>query len=143
MHMIVFTLFVSLLFFPHEIFCQGTWTNYTNAQNIRPNAVEKDYVWAGSYGGGVIRWNRNTGGYKKYTCAEGLVSNRVTGIAIDNKGNKWFSTAFGGVSKFDGTKWTAYTQKDGLGFDVVNTVAIDRDGSLWFGTSLGVSKFDG
>jgi len=36
-----------------------------------------------------------------YTTADGLVDNRVNGIAIDAQGNVWFGTE-GGVSRYIG-----------------------------------------
>jgi len=82
-----------------------------------------------------------------YTSLDGLVSNHVMSITIDEEGNKWFGTITG-VSKFDGTTWTNYTTKDGLGsYDdllvYVRAIAIDKEGNKWFGTDMGVSKFDG
>ena len=43
----------------------------------------------------------------------GLVANDVATIQVDNQGNIWFGTN-GGVSKFDGSKWTTYTSANGL-----------------------------
>ena len=72
----------------------------------------------------------------------GLADDRVTAIAIDGTGHKWFGTR-GGVSEFDGETWTTYTSEDGLVRDYVNAIAIDEAGHKWFGTDGGVSKFDG
>jgi len=77
-----------------------------------------------------------------YTTEDGLANNRVTDIAIDAEGNKWFGTC-NGVSKFDGTNWTTYNTLDGLVHNVVNVIAIDAEGNKWFGTCNRVSKFDG
>ena len=44
-----------------------------------------------------------------YTTVDGLAYNIVRSIAIDSEGNIWFGTWGGGVSKFDGKRWTTYT----------------------------------
>jgi ligand-binding sensor domain-containing protein len=78
-----------------------------------------------------------------YTTSDGLVSNNVHAIAIDNEGNKWFGAPWG-VSKFDGNTWTTYTKLDGLADNYVGSIAIDKEGNKWFVThGVGVSKFDG
>ena len=89
--------------------------------------------------------------FTNYTMADGLVYNKVSSIAIDAQGNKWFGAndgPIGGVSKFDGTTWTNYTSRMGLGIKNVTSIAIDAQGNKWFGTQGpggggGVSKFDG
>ena len=67
----------------------------------------------------------------------GLANNNVYSIAIDSEGNKWFGT-WVGVSKFDGTNWTAYTS-GGLALNTVNAITIDSYGNKWFGTFAGVN----
>ena len=74
-----------------------------------------------------------------YTTEDGLIDNRVWGIAVDSLNNKWFATFREGVSMFDGKKWFSYTEKDGLAFRVCSSLAVDRDGSVWIATEEGVS----
>ncbi len=81
--------------------------------------------------------------WRNYTSADGLASDSVYAIAIDENGHKWFGTG-NGVSEFDGLTWTNYTPADGLASNYVQSIAIDRNGNKWFGTSsYGLSKFDG
>jgi len=119
------------------------WTTYTNSNEVNDLAIEGNYLWAGTQGG-VVQWDTRDGTYIKYTRSDGLVSNHVTAIAIDNDSGKWFGTR-DGVSHLDGTTWIAYdTSNSGLADDDVQAVAIDLDGSKWFGTyGDGVSHFDG
>jgi ligand-binding sensor domain-containing protein len=49
----------------------------------------------------------------------------------------------GGVSRFDGRRWSNQTTKDGLAGDIVYSIARDAEGAFWFGTSAGVSRYDG
>lgn len=68
--------------------------------------------------------------------------NYVLSTAIDGDQNKWFGTWGGGLSRFDGTRWTTFSTKDGLAGNVVNSLAFDRRGVLWIGTDAGVSRVD-
>lgn len=102
-------------------------------------------------------------GFTTYSVDAGLVDKWVYAIAIDQRDVMWFGTE-GGVSSFDGVKWTSYTHADGLGFDTgeivkdpsyafgnphhldpskqaaatnpnyVVSAAVDRDNRKWFGT---------
>jgi uncharacterized repeat protein (TIGR01451 family) len=81
-------------------------------------------------------------GWKKYTRADGLPSDTVTSIAVDNQGNKWIGTNRG-VYKFDGSTWTSYTSTSGSREDYIDAIAIDADGNKWLSTYGGILKFDG
>lgn len=58
-------------------------------------------------------------------------------------GSVWAGTWGGGVSRFDGRRWTSLTTKDGLAGNIVYSSVQDREGVIWFGTSNGVSRWDG
>ena len=65
----------------------------------------------------------------------------------DQRGHLWFGTT-GGVSRYDGTRFTTFTIDDGLASNVVYSILEDREGNLWFGTwewgeGSGVSRYDG
>ncbi|MFZ5593660.1 MAG: ligand-binding sensor domain-containing protein [Pseudomonadota bacterium] len=62
-------------------------------------------------------------------------------IARDN--TVWAGTWGGGVSRFDGTRWTSYTTRDGLAGNVVFSIAQDKEGVFWFGTDRGLTRYDG
>lgn len=69
--------------------------------------------------------------------------NYVFCIRVNRKDQVWAGTWGGGVSFFNGEKWTNFTQKDGLAGDIVYSAAIAPDDSVWFGTNNGLSHFDG
>ena len=58
-------------------------------------------------------------------------------------GAVWAGSWGGGVSRFDGTRWTYYTSKQGLAGDIVFSMLQDKQGVFWFGTNNGLSRFDG
>jgi len=77
------------------------WINYTDGKSVRSLAVEGDFVWVGTEGGGLVRINRITGETMFYNKANsGLPDNRVNAIAIDNAGNKWIGTNGGGLAVY-------------------------------------------
>jgi len=69
--------------------------------------------------------------------------NYIFAILIDPKGNKWFGTWGGGVSRFDGKRWTNFTTKEGLAGNIVYALDRDASGTLWAGSNHGLSRFDG
>lgn len=62
-------------------------------------------------------------------------------VAADN--TVWAGTWGGGVSRFDGVRWTNFTAKDGMAGNIVYSIAQDKSGALWFGTDKGVTRYDG
>ncbi len=69
--------------------------------------------------------------------------NYVFSILVAADQSIWAGTWGGGVSRFDGKKWTNFTAKDGLAGDIVYSIAQDASGAMWFGTSNGLSRYDG
>ncbi len=76
-----------------------------------------------------------------FTTADGLISDAINCVAVNNNDNIWLGTS-SGISKFDGVNWTNYTTTDGLVNDNVKTI-VATSGNIWAGTDFGVSKFDG
>jgi ligand-binding sensor domain-containing protein len=69
--------------------------------------------------------------------------NYVFSIHIAPDGAVWAGTWGGGVSRFDGRRWTNLTTADGLAGNIVYSITQHRDGALWFGTNRGLSRWDG
>jgi ligand-binding sensor domain-containing protein len=123
----------------------SAWHTYANGDSIQALAVEGDYVWAGTSGGGVVRWDVRDGSYVQYLWPQdGLSGNDVYAVAVDAQGRKWFGTMDRGVSVLDGNTWEVYTPgNSGLpGYDVW-AIAVDRQGRQWFGTDRGVGVHAG
>lgn len=80
------------------------------------------------------------------TQVDGLPSynpNYVFSILVAADGAIWAGTWGGGVSRWDGKKWSSFSSKDGLAGNIVYAIAQDEKGVLWFGTDKGVSRYDG
>lgn len=69
--------------------------------------------------------------------------NYVFSILVAADQSIWAGTWGGGVSRFDGKKWTNFTAKDGLAGDIVYSMVQDKTGAIWFGTSNGLTRYDG
>ena len=90
---------------------------------------------------GVSKYNGTS--WTNFTESDGLISNSISCIAIENNGVKWFGSS-SGVSKFDevNNKWATYTQVKNIKIEDVNDIVVDSEGNKWFGTNTGIIKFD-
>jgi len=143
--------FAGIASFDHEKWIQHTF-EYEQMGVLDIYAEDKLHkIWFGSPGTYSSRYNeyQNAGGmisfdgttFTRYTVDDGLPSNAVQTIAVDNDNTLWIGTDKG-LTRYDGHTWTTYTQRDGLADDIVHSIAIDQDGILWIGTECGLSRFD-
>src|SRR5215211_6804492 len=72
-----------------------------------------------------------------YTPKDGLVSARARQMFQDSKGRLYIAT-FGGLSIYDGARFTNYTMDNGLAANIVNDLAEMGDDSVW--VMLNVNK---
>jgi len=71
----------------------------------------------------------------------GFNPNYIVSMVVDKQGNVWCGTWGGGLSMFDGNKWTTYSTKEGLPGNHVFMLNNGRDGHLWIGTNKGLARF--
>ena len=81
------------------------------------------------------------GRWRRYSTANGLPATRVYDLHFTPDGMLWLATP-GGVSRFDGLKFTNWSRRDGLIDNRVFCIHPDRTGRLWFGTEEGACRFD-
>ncbi|MBI2305923.1 MAG: regulator [Rhodocyclales bacterium] len=67
--------------------------------------------------------------------------NYVVSLEVDRQGHIWAGTWGGGLSRFDGKKWTSYTTADGLPGNHVFMLHMDDKGRLWVGTNNGLTQY--
>lgn len=94
-----------------------------------PYQPEK-YLWLGSDGGGLSRFDKNTGKFTNYTEKDGLPNNVIYSLLCDSSNNIWMSTNRGlccmYANKFksgvvaDKTWFRNFTSEDGLPGDEFN-----------------------
>lgn len=123
---------------------------------VNPNQVmsiledKEGNLWLGTNGAGVYKFSDNK--FTQYLSAIGMVyedelyHNIILSIIEDLKGNIWFtSLSHGGVSVYNGDKFTHYTSE--LSDDFIRVVFCDTKGNIWVGThgnhKGGLDKFDG
>jgi hypothetical protein len=74
----------------------------------------------------------------------GIGGNLVEGFRLDPSGRPWVGARYpiqqdGGVSMYDGAKWTNYSNVDNLmPSEFVYAMAFAPDGTKWFGTDVGL-----
>jgi ligand-binding sensor domain-containing protein len=66
--------------------------------------------------------------------------NYIVSLAVDAQGIVWAGTWGGGLSRFDGTRWTQFTVAEGLPGNHVFLLHIDPRGELWIGTNNGLAR---
>jgi ligand-binding sensor domain-containing protein/serine phosphatase RsbU (regulator of sigma subunit) len=81
---------------------------------------------------------------QNYNTDQGLALSSVRSAFTDRKGNLWFGTLGGGVSRYDGKSFTNFTTREGLANNDVYSILEDKTGNMWFGTyGGGISRYDG
>lgn len=83
------------------------------------------------------------GNWRSYNYLNGLTSDAVSVIHRDNHGTLWIGTSGGGISRYDGKRFTNFTTADGLAGNWINAIHSDPDNTVWFGTWSGISRYDG
>lgn len=118
----------------------GTWTAYTNANQVAEIAFDQaGNLWSVGRGG-VTRWDITQGIYQTYTIANGLAENFQTAIVIAANGKIWVGSLSGYLSFYDGVAWGTVARKVG---DTITDLAAASDGAIWIGTNQGIVRFDG
>jgi hypothetical protein len=138
-------IFFFFLFFP--IFLLGQYfpsRNYSTINGLPNNAVRalfldsKNVLWIGTENG-VSRMEN--GAFSNIDEANGLGNNSCWDISQDANGNMWFASYGGGVSKFDGKKFTVFTTKNGLLEDKVRKLFYFKN-KMYVGSIQGISIID-
>ncbi len=92
-------LFSLALILTSNLFSQNPeWINYTAGNEIFSLAEEGNYIWVGTRGG-LVKLDKITGQAQFFNSANGLPTNWVYSIAIDQQGNKWIGT-WGGLGVY-------------------------------------------
>lgn len=126
---------------------QYNFKNYS-AKNGLANSIvnnifqdSRGYMWFGTQGGGVSRFNGKT--FRNFSKPDGLIANDVTFITEDKKGNIWIATSEG-VSMYDGLVFKNFGAREGLSPGVVYWIYADKANNIWFAIQEGgVNKYDG
>lgn len=105
------------------------------ARNVHSIILDGDFLWVGSYAGGVHRVDRKTGAVKDF-----LNGTSAYALLIDSRDEMWVA-AMGSIIRFD-RKSGSVLESIETG-DTVMDVAETSDGSMWFATTYkGLLRYD-
>ena len=123
-------------------FKQGRVATFGMAEGLSTDAINSVYedrqgsIWFGTNSG--LSRLRN-GVVQSWRESDGLADDRVLSLAENETGMLWVGTNGGGVSQFDGTRFTTLSVADGLPSDVIFSLHVDRQDRTWIGSTQGMS----
>lgn len=97
-------------------------------------------IWVGTEGNGVFELDAS-GPVSNLTVAEGLPSNAVSALMVQDDGTLWVGTFGGGAAVVAGEQVTRIDMDDGLASNHVFAIIERADGSIWMAADGGVSEF--
>ncbi len=99
-----------------------------------------DGVWVGAEGVGLFRVT-NRGEISHITAEDGLPSESVSSLLLDQDGMLWIGTFGGGVALLRGDKITDVINQDsGLLDNQITSFLHDKNGAMWVGTAGGLNR---
>lgn len=107
---------------------------------------DKGYVWVGTEGGGLLRYDPRSGRSQDAIEVSGSLADlRVTALEVGQPGELWVG-GVNGLWRFlpgSGTVPTPYSEEDGLAGRHVIALFRDRNGAIWVGSkSNGITRID-
>lgn len=129
-------------------FCNSSkgdhWLPYDNFYHFHEDA--EGVFWLGTAGGGLLRWNPETGEKQLISRKNGLLNGFVYAVYEDDFGHLWLPTDFG-IAQFDKKSLTvrrSWLPADGVAQNEFNRTSHFRgaDGTLYFGGLNGVTAFN-
>ena len=109
---------------------------------------DKNILWAGTYGSGLIKYNIDSKNIIQYypdsKNPESVSSETIFSLRQTSDSLLWLGTRNGGLCKMNTMtdKFTAYTEKDGLSNNTVHSVLFEKPDNLWLSTNNGISRFN-
>lgn len=130
------------------LYYQDSIYNYSLGEHNRIdiiNTINEDFsgrIWVGTDGGGIVILNERTTEY--LTLDNGLSSNVILRMMIDNAGNMWVGTFGAGISLVKNDRYRHFGIHDGLSTDFVRSIVEDPEGNIWIGSDGGgLIHYDG
>jgi ligand-binding sensor domain-containing protein len=123
-----------------SMFDGKTWRSWTHKDGLGASNVQK---LPASPNTGLGTRSRHDLGMQADDGTLTYNPNYVFSIHIAPDQSVWAGTWGGGVSRFDGKRWTSFSTEDGLAGNIVYSIVQDAGGAFWFGTNNGVSRYNG
>ncbi len=125
----------------------ATITKVDLKRKITPTSIiedKKGNLWIGTEGKGVLIFDGKKI-IQEYTVGNGLLSDYISLLNVDDNGNLWIGTNKG-LNKYDVKEDEFYSFSEKMGYVGIeskhNATYKDEDGNLWFGTIKGVVKLN-
>lgn len=122
----------------------GEWKNYTDMKGVQSIATGKNALWAATRGG-LFRFNLSDSSITTLTNSEGLTSNLLTAVLVDDAGKVWVGASNGAIDIYDPAKQTWQHIQDILLSDKTRkgvTGFYQLGDSIYVASEFGVSLFD-
>lgn len=106
---------------------------------------DADHVYFGTYGSGLMKWNKNTGRSEwiafNHLSGRQLYDNTIKSIVADASGRIWIGTA-SGIKMMDRKtgKTLHLTTEDGLSNNFIYGILPDDSGHVWASSNGGLSR---
>lgn len=107
--------------------------NYVFSMVITPD----DTVWAGTWGGGVTRFDGQT--WKNFTIADGLPGDIIYSLVQDQEGAIWAGTN-NGVARYKNGAWRSPSSPNHMLGENIYALAVAPDGEIWAGAKSKVIR---
>jgi len=107
----------------------------------------REILWIGVAGGGLIKWNRATGEKERFLNivddTSSLPSNIIGSVTQDHQGVIWIGTA-AGLCRFNETtkKFTTFSEKNGSPKGLVTQLLVDDKDRIWMSATGGISMLN-
>ncbi len=104
-----------------------------NERALQVSALFLDHentLWVGTQDQGIYRLNGDK--VDRFSSADGLSSDSVTGFYEDHEGDIWIATTEG-IDCFRDMRVTTFSTRQGLSANLVDSVLAARDGTIWIG----------
>jgi len=90
-----------LLFILNFTYAQSKdgWNIFTSFKDVRGVGISGNTVW-GATTGGLFSFDINSLSTTKYTTLQGLLSNQLTSVLVDNSGNVWSGASDGAINVY-------------------------------------------
>ena len=97
-------------------------------------------LWIGTQDQGIYRLNGDK--VDRFSSADGLSNDSVTGFYEDQERNIWIATSEG-IDCFRNVRVTTFSTRQGLSTNLVDSVLAARDGTIWIGNQGALESLRG
>ena len=121
-------------------FSRGRWDNWNHARGLGApyEKVKNDIAFKNDPGRASSHHAKQKEEMGLSNVSVAYNPNYVISLQVDREGQVWAGTWGGGVSRYDGKRWTSYTTAEGLPGNHIFMLHNDAKGQMWIGTNNGL-----